>query len=100
MEKRKVRLFLRLTSEVNDRLRELMRYRGDLSRQIDEALTSTDLATVELTAVPPGRRAHALTALVSGRAKRDFAQPPSNGGCTVTMLANSALQRWLGRKNA
>ena len=100
MEKRKVRLFLRLTSEVNDRLRELMRYRGDLSRQIDEALTSTDLATVELTAVPPGRRAHALTALVSGRANARLRTAAERRGCTVTLLANSALQRWLGRTNA
>jgi hypothetical protein len=95
-----VRLFLRLTSEVNDRLRELMRYRGDLSRQIDEALSSTDLATVDLTADAPGRRAHALTALVSPRANGRLRAVAKQRGCTVTMLANSALNRWLGGKSA
>lgn len=94
-----MRLFLRLTSEVNDRLRELMRYRGDLSRQIDEALTSTDLETVELTAVPPGRRVHALTALVSGRANARLRAIAQQRACTVTLLANSALRKWLGGKN-
>jgi hypothetical protein len=94
-----VRLFLRLTSEVNDRLRELMRYRGDLSRQIDEALTSTDLTTVDLTAKKPWRAAHALTALVSSRANARLRATAKHRGCTVTMLANSAIQRWLGGKN-
>ena len=95
-----MRLFLRLTSEVNDRLRELMRYRGDLSRQIDEALSSTDLATVELTAVAPGRRAYALTAMVSPRANGRIRAAAKQRGCTVTILANSALNRWLEGKNA
>jgi hypothetical protein len=65
---RKVRLFLRLTSDVNERLRFRMRHRGDLSRYVDTALTSTDLGTVELEAVIPGRSAPALTAVISGRA--------------------------------
>ena len=77
-----------------------MRYRGDLSRQIDEALTSTDLETVELTAVPLGRRAHALTAMVSLRANGRLRAAAKQRGCTVTMLANSALNRWLEGKNA
>lgn len=77
-----------------------MRYRGDLSRQIDEALTSTDLATVELTTTPPGRSAHALTAMVSPRADGRLRAAAKQRGCTVTMLANSALNRWLGGKNA
>jgi hypothetical protein len=36
MKGRRVRLFLRLTTDVNDRLRALMRYHGELSRYIDE----------------------------------------------------------------
>ena len=40
MRRRRVRLFLRLTADVNDRLRTLMRYHGKLSRYIDEALSS------------------------------------------------------------
>jgi hypothetical protein len=34
---RKVRLFLRLTADANERLRALTRYHGDLSQYIDEA---------------------------------------------------------------
>jgi hypothetical protein len=47
-----VRLFLRLTTEVNDRLRTMMRYHhSDVSRYIDEALTSADLEVVDLLSV-------------------------------------------------
>ncbi len=35
-----MRLFLKLSSDVNERLRAFMRYQGELSRHIDEALTS------------------------------------------------------------
>jgi hypothetical protein len=48
MKGRRVRLFLRLTTDVNDRLRALTRYHGELSRYIDDALTSLDLASIEL----------------------------------------------------
>ena len=90
----KVRLYLRLTAEVNDRLRESMRHRGDLSRQIDEALSSTDLATVELNTVPPGRSANALTALLSSRVGRQLRDMARQRRCSVTALANSTLSRW------
>ena len=94
----KVRLYLRLTAEVNDRLRESMRHRGDLSRQIDEALCSTDLATVALNKIPPGRSAQALTAIVSSRADRRLRDVARQRGCSVTALADGALSRWLARK--
>lgn len=94
----KVRLYLRLTPEVNDGLRESMRHRGDLSRQIDEALSSTDLATVELNTTPPGRTAHALTAIVSARAARQLRAVARQRDCSVTALANGSLSKWLGRK--
>ena len=51
---------------MNDRLRVLMRYHGELSRYIDDALTSLDLATIELMPVTLGRTARGITAIVSG----------------------------------
>lgn len=94
-----MRLFLRLTSDVDERLRVLMRYRGDLSRCIDTALTSTDLGTIGLDSVAPGRSAPALTAVISGRANARIRSAAKQRGCTVTVLANSALRNWLGGKN-
>jgi hypothetical protein len=93
---RRMRLFLRLKSDVNERLRVLMRYRGDLSRCVNEALTSTDLGNVELDSVGPGRSAPALTAVISGRANARIRSAAKQRGCTMTTLANSALRKWLG----
>ena len=96
MRGRRVRLFLRLTTDVNDRLRALMRYHGELSRYIDDALTSMDLASIELMPVTVGRRARGITAIVSGSANTRVRVAAKRRGCTVTALANSALDKWLG----
>lgn len=100
MKGRKVRLFLRVTSDVNERLRFMMRHRGDLSRYVDMALTSTELATVELESVMPGRSAPALTSVICGRANARVRSTAMQRGCTVTTLANSALRKWLEGENA
>jgi len=96
MRGRRVRLFLRLTADVNDRLRSLMRYHGELSRYIDDALTSLDLASIELMPLTVGRRARGITAIVSGSANTRVRLAAKRRGCTVTALANSALVKWLG----
>ena len=96
MRGRRVRLFLRLTADVNDRLRALMRYHGELSRYIDDALTSLDLGSIELIPVTVGRRARGITAIVSGSANTRVRVAAKRRGCSVTALANSALDKWLG----
>lgn len=100
MKGRRVRLFLRLTADVNDRLRALMRYHGELSRYIDDALTSLDLASVELMPVTVGKRTRGITAIVSGSANTRVRAAAKQRGCTVTALANSALDKWLGGRRA
>ena len=67
MKGRRVRLFLRLTTGC-DRLRMLMRDHRELSRYIDDALTSLDLTSIELTPMTLGRSARGITAIVSGSA--------------------------------
>jgi hypothetical protein len=100
MKGRGVRLFLRLTTDVNDRLRALMRYHGELSRYIDDALTSLDLASIELMPVTLGRSARGITAIVSCAANTRVRAPAKRRGCTMTALANSALDKWLGGRRA
>jgi hypothetical protein len=64
-KERKVRLFLRLNAEANERLRALTRYHGDLSRYIDEALKSADWRTLAVEEVRAPRDVPGLTAVVS-----------------------------------
>ena len=94
-----MRLFLRLTTEVNDRLRTAMRYHGELSRYIDEALTAADLETVELLSAESGR-GRWVTAVISHSANDRLRSTAKQRGCTVTALANSAIKEWLGGKHA
>jgi hypothetical protein len=86
-----VRLFLRLTTEVNDRLRTMMRHHGELSRYIDDALTAADLKAVELLSCDSGR-SRGITAVISHSANDRLLCAARRRGCTVTALANSALK--------
>lgn len=95
-----MRLFLRLTTEVNDRLRTMMRYHGELSRYIDEALSAADLDGIELNSSARFGRGRGVTAVISHSANDRLRSVAKQRGCTVTVLANSALREWLGGKHA
>ena len=94
-----MKLFLRLTTEVIDHLRTLMRYHGELFRCIDEALTSSDLGSIELLPAS-GEKGRSITAVISHSANARLRSFAKQRGCTVMALANSALKQWLGGKNA
>jgi hypothetical protein len=77
----------------------MMRYHGELSRCIDEALTAADLEAVELFSGDYGR-GRGMTAVISHSANDRLRSAAKQRGCTVTALANSALKEWLGGKHA
>jgi hypothetical protein len=78
-----VRLFLRLNADVNERLRALLRYQGELSRYIDEALTETDLDSVGLVPCRPGKSTPGLTAVVSIRANSALRSVAQSAGAQL-----------------
>jgi hypothetical protein len=92
-----VRLFLRLTTEVNDRLRTMMRYHGELSCYIDEALTAADLEAVELLSAESGR-GRGVTAVISHSANDRLRSTAKQRGCTVTGARKQRPQRMARRK--
>lgn len=47
-----MKLFLRFRADVNEGLRSLLRYRGDLSLFVEEAVSSPDLMCIRLPALP------------------------------------------------
>lgn len=61
-----MKLFLRFRADVNEALRSLLRYRGDLSRFVEEALSSPDLMCITLVS-PPSRWAAVVRLLCSRR---------------------------------
>lgn len=88
-------LFVRLTRDVNERLRTFLRYRGDLSRYVEEALTETNLNAVELIDGPIGRATRGTTAVVCVAAYERLEAAARARGCTMAILANSAIKAWL-----
>ena len=94
-----MKLFLRLTAEVNDGLRSLLRYRGDLSRFVEEALSRADLMRLELVS-PPKRRTRGTTAVVNKEVVARLGAAAKRRGCSTTVLANSAISLWLGWRQA
>jgi hypothetical protein len=95
---RKVKLFLRLTDSVDERLRFLWRRGGEFGRFIDAALTSVDLGKVRLVADPVQRERQMYTTVsdVANERLRLFAE---RRGCARNLLANSALHHWLDYHN-
>ncbi len=72
-----VRLFLRLNADVNKRLRSLLRYQGELSRYINEALTQIDLDGVRLVPARLGKSTPGLTAVISASANAGLRHRPN-----------------------
>lgn len=89
-----MKLFLRLTTDVNERLRTLLRYRGDLSRFVEEALTALDLTSIDLLHAPY-RNARGTTAMVREQTAVHLETVAKHRGCSTNRLANSALHAWL-----
>jgi hypothetical protein len=87
-------LYLRLTPEIDDDLRSRRRYRGDLSRIVDTALEEVNLETVRLIKETP-ERVRQLIATVSRANDERIRDVAYQRKCTVSMLANSAISRWL-----
>jgi hypothetical protein len=92
-----MKLFLRFRADVNEGLRSLLRYRGDLSRFVEEALSSSDLTCVALVS-PPTRGTRATTAVVRNDVAARLIAVARSRGCSTTVLANSIFHRWLTSK--
>ena len=97
-ERRSVRLFLRLRSDLNERLRAATRYQGDLSEYITEALISVDLSTVALVVQKVSRTDSGLTAVISAAANTALRTTAWKRKCPITVLANTAIKVWLERR--
>lgn len=92
-----MKLFVRLTSEIDDGLRKLLRYRGDLSRFIGEALIATDLNGVVLLS-SGSFKGKETTASIDKRTGDRLKAAASFRGCSANSLANSAIAAWLSKR--
>ncbi len=89
-----VKLAIRLNEAVNDALRGLIRYRGDLSKMAIEALTTVDLATAGLVSAEE-KMVRDTTITLSKGLHRRVKEVAEERGTSMNIMVSSALAHWL-----
>lgn len=92
-----IKLAVRLNEGVNDALRNLIRYRGDLSKMAYEALTTIDLATVDLVSVDEPMVADTTISMPRTLHKK-LKKIADDRDSSMNIVVNSGLAHWLARK--
>ena len=94
-----IKLAIRLNEGVNEALRTLIRYRGDLSTMALEALRSTDLTRVALVSSEE-RMVRDTTITMSRQLHKRLKKIADDRDTSMNILVNTALAHWLASKGA
>ena len=94
-----IKLAIRLNEGVNEALRRLIRYRGDLSTMALEALRSVDLTRVALVSSEE-RMVRDTTITMSRQLHKRLKNIADDRDTSMNILVNTALAHWLASKGA
>jgi hypothetical protein len=94
-----LKLAIRLNEAVNDALRGLIRYRGDLSSMANEALTTVDLQTAGLVSVEE-KMVRDTTITIPRALHKKLKKISTDRETSMNILVNTALAHWLAQKGA
>jgi len=94
-----IKLAIRLTEGVNEALRTLIRYRGDLSTMALEALEAVDLKRVALVSAEQ-RMVRDTTITMPRQLHKRLKQIADDRDISMNILVNTALAHWLVSKGA
>jgi len=94
-----IKLAIRLNEGVNEALRTLIRYRGDLSVMAIEALESVDLATVPLVSVDE-KMVRDTTISLPRALHKKLKKIAEDRGSSMNILVNTGLAYWLAKKGS
>jgi len=94
-----VKLAIRLNEAVNDALRGLIRYRGDLSAMAIDALTSVDLESAGLVSSEE-QMVRDTTITLPKTLHRKIKKIAEDRGKSMNIMVSSALAHWLAKKGA
>ena len=94
-----IKLAIRLNEGVNEALRTLIRYRGDLSTMALEALRSIDLTRVALVSAEE-RMVRDTTITMSRQLHKRLKNIADDRDTSMNILVNTALAHWLASKGA
>ena len=94
-----IKLAIRLNEGINEALRTLIRYRGDLSTMALEALDSVDLARAGLVSAEE-RMVRDTTISMPRLLHKKLKKIADEHDSSMNILVNTALAHWLAKKGA
>ena len=94
-----IKLAIRLNEGVNEALRSLIRYRGDLSVMALEALESVELAIVPLVSVEE-KMVRDTTISLPRPLHKKLKKIAEDRGTSMNILVNTGLAYWLAKKGS
>lgn len=94
-----LKLAIRLNEAVNDALRGLIRYRGDLSSMAIDALTTVDLEKAGLVSADD-KMVRDTTITMPRALHKKLKKISTDRGTSMNILVNTALAHWLAKKGA
>lgn len=94
-----IKLAIRLNEGVNEALRSLIRYRGDLSVMAIEALESVELAIVALVSVEE-KMVRDTTISLPRPLHKKLKKIAEDRGTSMNILVNTGLAYWLAKKGS
>lgn len=94
-----IKLAIRLNEGVNEALRSLIRYRGDLSVMAIEALESVELAIVPLVSVEE-KMVRDTTISLPRPLHKKLKKIAEDRGTSMNILVNTGLAYWLAKKGS
>ena len=92
-----IKLAIRLNEGINEALRTLIRYRGDLSAMALEALDTVDLTHAALVSAEE-RMVRDTTITMPRMLHKKLKNIADDRDCSLNILVNTALAHWLAQK--
>ncbi|HYK90507.1 MAG TPA: hypothetical protein VE398_17160 [Acidobacteriota bacterium] len=92
------KLVIRLLPGINEHLRTAMRYRGDLSAMIIEAINTVDLQSVRVVELASDSRLRTTTVGLPPSIHESLSAVAKLRNASMNIMVNTALAHWLAGK--
>lgn len=92
-----IKLAIRMNETINEVLRTMIRYRGDLSRMANEALGSVDLSEVRMISIEE-KMVRDTTITLPKALHKKLKKLAGDRDSSMNVLVNTALAHWLAAK--
>lgn len=92
-----IKLAIRLNETINDVLRTMIRYRGDLSNMANEALNAVDLSEVKMISIEE-KMVRDTTITIPKTLHKKLKKLADDRNSSMNVLVNTAMAHWLAGK--